>query len=95
MSCPACFAGGVSASHPTGRDTTIHSLPTYISEPEKGVVPKGLIVFITDAFGWCANLLIILNDLQAKSAKGNLSTIVFYAITMPRKEGISSTVLIS
>lgn len=52
MSCPACFQGGLSTSHPTGTTTTIHSLQTYVAEPEHGTTPKGLIVFISDAFGW-------------------------------------------
>jgi dienelactone hydrolase len=52
MSCPACFQGGVSASHPTGKETTVHGLATYVAEPEENATPKGIIVFITDAFGW-------------------------------------------
>jgi dienelactone hydrolase len=52
MSCPACFSGGTTASHPTGTTTTLHGLQTYVAQPEEGVTPKGVIVFITDAFGW-------------------------------------------
>jgi dienelactone hydrolase len=52
MSCPACFQGGVSTSHPTGKETTVHGLATYVAEPEENATPKGIIVFITDAFGW-------------------------------------------
>ncbi|TVY27040.1 Hydrolase [Lachnellula hyalina] len=52
MSCPACFSGGVSKSHPTGTETSIHGLPTYVAQPADGVTPEGIIVFITDAFGW-------------------------------------------
>jgi dienelactone hydrolase len=52
MACPNCFTGGVTQNHPTGIETTIHGLPTYVAKPDEGVAPKGLIVFITDAFGW-------------------------------------------
>lgn len=52
MSCPDCFRGGVSSSHPTGKEATIHGFPTYVAQPDEGVMPKGIVVFITDAFGW-------------------------------------------
>lgn len=66
MSCPACFQGGVSTSHPTGRETTLHGLSTYVAEPEEGVTPKGIIVFITDAFGWNFVNNRVLSDHYAK-----------------------------
>jgi len=50
--CPDCFSGTISISTPTGTVTTIHGLPTYVTAPEDGVKPKGLIVFIADAFGY-------------------------------------------
>jgi dienelactone hydrolase len=50
--CPDCFSGSIHTDTPTGTTTTIHGLPTYVAEPENGAVPKGIIVFITDAFGW-------------------------------------------
>lgn len=52
MSCPACFSGQVHEQTVTGKETTIHGLPTYVSEPAEGVTPKGIVVIITDAFGW-------------------------------------------
>lgn len=52
MSCSDCFRGGVSNNHPSGTETTIHGLPTYVAQPEDGITPKGIIVMITDAFGW-------------------------------------------
>ncbi|KAJ8061396.1 hypothetical protein OCU04_010452 [Sclerotinia nivalis] len=52
MSCPDCFRGGVTTTAPTGTETTIHGLPTYVAQPEDGVTPKGIVVMITDAFGW-------------------------------------------
>ncbi|KAH7364742.1 Alpha/Beta hydrolase protein [Rhexocercosporidium sp. MPI-PUGE-AT-0058] len=52
MSCPSCFSGGLTTSHPTGTESTIHGLPTYIASPPAGATPKALIILITDAFGW-------------------------------------------
>ena len=52
MSCPDCFRGGVSTTHPSGTEKTIQGIPTYVAAPEEGGAPKGVIVFITDAFGW-------------------------------------------
>ena len=52
MSCPDCFRGGVSIEKPTGSETTIHGLRTYVAQPAEGIAPKGIIVFIPDAFGW-------------------------------------------
>ncbi|TVY16310.1 Protein AIM2 [Lachnellula arida] len=66
MSCPDCFRGGVSKSHPTGKEATIHGVKTYIAEPEAGVAPKGIIVFITDAFGWDFVNNQVLSDHYAK-----------------------------
>lgn len=66
MSCPDCFRGGVSTSHPTGIETTIHGLPTYVAQPEDGVTPKGIIVIVTDAFGWDFVNNRVLSDHYAK-----------------------------
>jgi dienelactone hydrolase len=44
--------GGVTKNHPKGTETTIHGLPTYVAQPDEGVTPKAIIVFLTDAFGW-------------------------------------------
>lgn len=52
MSCTDCFRGGVSKGHPTGKAVTIHGVKTYVAEPEAGVTPKGIIVLVTDIFGW-------------------------------------------
>lgn len=50
MSCPDCFRGGVSDQKPTGVEETIHGLPTYVARPDGQ--PKGIIVYLPDAFGW-------------------------------------------
>jgi len=52
MSCPDCFRGGVSLEKPTGTETVIHGLKTYVARPGEDVTPKGLVVMIPDAFGW-------------------------------------------
>jgi dienelactone hydrolase len=52
MSCPACFSGHVHKGIPGGKIQTIHGLPTYVATPPEGVTPKGMIVLISDAFGW-------------------------------------------
>lgn len=50
--CPDCFMGSEHLGTPTGSTAVIHGLPTYVAEPENGATPKGIIIFITDAFGW-------------------------------------------
>ncbi|KAH8808073.1 dienelactone hydrolase [Xylogone sp. PMI_703] len=52
MSCPACFSGEVHEQKLTGRETIIHGLPTYVAEPSNNVKPKGIVVILTDVFGW-------------------------------------------
>ncbi|KFY28203.1 hypothetical protein V491_00578 [Pseudogymnoascus sp. VKM F-3775] len=48
--CRACVSGTLSEITPTGTETTIHGLPTYVARPEGE--SKGLIIYIPDAFGW-------------------------------------------
>jgi dienelactone hydrolase len=50
--CLDCLSGTISENTPTGTITTIHNLPTYVAAPEDGVKPKGLVVIITDVFGY-------------------------------------------
>jgi hypothetical protein len=52
--CPAQLASKEASrpAHPTGKEATVHGLATYVAEPEENTTPKGIIVFITDAFGW-------------------------------------------
>lgn len=52
MACSNCFRGGISTAEPTGTENTIHGLPTYVARPPDDVIPKGIVVFIPDAFGW-------------------------------------------
>ncbi|EHL03602.1 putative protein AIM2 [Glarea lozoyensis 74030] len=66
MSCPDCFRGGVTTIHPTGTETTIHGVPTYVAQPDEAVTPKGIVVVITDAFGWKFANNRVLSDHLAK-----------------------------
>jgi len=52
MACPKCFSGNIHSGTPTGKEVTVHGLSTYIAEPPEGTSPKGIIVIVTDAFGW-------------------------------------------
>lgn len=51
MSCPDCFRGSIHEGNPRGKEIELHGLPTYVVEPVNRDV-KGIIIFITDAFGW-------------------------------------------
>jgi dienelactone hydrolase len=52
MSCPDCFKGHLHDGIPNGTIQTIHGTETYVATPPEGIVPKGIIVVISDAFGW-------------------------------------------
>ena len=52
MSCPECFSGHVHAGKPLGREEKLHGRNTYIAEPPDGKPAKGIVVMISDAFGW-------------------------------------------
>jgi len=66
MSCPDCFTGHTHPQNTTGTIATIHGLPTYVAMPEEGVTPKGIVVMITDAFGWDFVNNRVLCDIYAK-----------------------------
>ena len=65
MACRECVSGALHEGIPTGREETIHGLPTYVSEPTSGPV-KGIIVIIPDGLGWTFNNSRILADTYAK-----------------------------
>jgi dienelactone hydrolase len=69
MSCPDCFRGGVWTDEPAGVETTLHGLPTYVASPGEGVTPKGIVVYVPDAFGWKFVNNRILADRYAQKAK--------------------------
>jgi hypothetical protein len=67
--CPDCFSGTISTGTPTGTITTIHDVPTYVTSLEDGVKPKGLVVFIADAFGYTLPNGQVLADQYAKKGQ--------------------------
>ncbi|KAK0631478.1 Alpha/Beta hydrolase protein [Immersiella caudata] len=53
MACADCFTGTLRGDlTPSGHETTIHSLPTYIASPPDGITPLGIVVILSDAFGY-------------------------------------------
>ncbi|KAI9800551.1 MAG: hypothetical protein M1825_004100 [Sarcosagium campestre] len=68
MACVDCYTGTLHSGTPSGRVTKVHGLPTYIASPSGGA-PKGLIIIISDAFGWSLPNTRILADTYAQ--KGN------------------------
>jgi dienelactone hydrolase len=64
ITCPDCLSGSVQEGTPAGTVTTIHSLPTYVAQPER--TPKAVIVFLPDIFGWEAVHSRLLADVYAK-----------------------------
>lgn len=66
MSCSDCFRGGVSKDHFKGKEVTINGIRTYVAEPEADLTPMGIIVVITDAFGWGFVNNRVLSDHYAK-----------------------------
>ncbi|KAG9231414.1 Alpha/Beta hydrolase protein [Amylocarpus encephaloides] len=84
MACVDCFSGHVHTATPTGRSETIHGIPTYVAEPDAGSPPKGLVIVISDAFGWSFSNIRVLADEYAK--KGGLLVYVpdfMMGIAMP------------
>jgi len=68
MSCPDCFTGTVHEGTPLGHVETIHGLPTYVAGTSE-TEPEGIIVIISDAFGWDLPNSKVLADAYAK--RGN------------------------
>lgn len=50
--CKDCAAGALHGGNPTGIVKEVHGLPCYVAEPANGQEPKGIIVILSDAFGW-------------------------------------------
>jgi dienelactone hydrolase len=51
MSCPDCLSGRLHDGHAQGEETKLHGLDVYVTGPPVKKA-KGIIVVITDAFGW-------------------------------------------
>ncbi|KAK0726121.1 Alpha/Beta hydrolase protein [Lasiosphaeris hirsuta] len=51
--CKDCFTGTVHSDVAlSGVEAEVQGLPTYVTGPEAGVTPRGIIVVVPDAFGW-------------------------------------------
>lgn len=66
MAEPDCCSGTLHQGTPTGRVETLHDFPTYISEPPNNAIPKAIILFVPDAFGWELPNSRLLADTYAK-----------------------------
>jgi len=64
--CRDCFSGTVHLGNPVGTIETIHGLQVYVAKPDAGVTPKGIILYLPDAFGWDFTNNRILADHYAK-----------------------------
>lgn len=51
--CAKCFQGTLRGDIiPTGTEETLHGREVYVARPDDGAKPLGLIVILTDVFGW-------------------------------------------
>lgn len=51
--CADCFKGTLHGDvKPQGKEEKIHGLDVYVARPEEGKKPIGLVVIISDIFGW-------------------------------------------
>lgn len=51
--CADCFRGTLRGDAVlTGTVEQVHGLPTYVARPGDGVEPRGVVVIISDGFGW-------------------------------------------
>ncbi|KAL8706245.1 MAG: hypothetical protein Q9201_000682 [Fulgogasparrea decipioides] len=66
MSCSACFQGTIHDGTPSGTETELHGLPTYIACPPPDVAVRGIIVIVPDAIGWTFTNTRCLADEMAK-----------------------------
>ena len=67
MACAGFGSGHVHEVHDLhGRTETVHGLETYISDPPNGQQPKGIIVFIPDAFALKLVNNLVLSDTFAR-----------------------------
>ena len=64
--CRDCLTGTLHTGTQTGRVDTVHGLPAYITEPEQTSSVRGIIVIISDAFGWELPNTRIMADCYAK-----------------------------
>jgi len=67
MSCPECVSGHTHDGSPLGSTREIYELDTYVAQPANGVAPKGILIIITDAFGYSFVNVRLLADHYAAS----------------------------
>ena len=68
MACADCGSGKLHEGTTVGRVENVHGLPCYITEPPNGAAPKGIVVFLPDAFGWELVNSRLLADVYARRA---------------------------
>ena len=51
MSCPDCLSGKVHDGHAKGKEIKLHGLDLYVTGAS-GKNSKGIVIVISDAFGW-------------------------------------------
>jgi len=64
MASPCCIAVELHAGTPAGKETKLHGLDCYVSDPPGA--PKAIVVILTDIFGWTLPNSRILADSYAK-----------------------------
>ncbi|KAF2122869.1 Alpha/Beta hydrolase protein [Lophiotrema nucula] len=69
MASQCCATGELHTGIPVGSERKVHGLDCYVSEPPKGIPPKGIIVILPDVFGWKLVNTRILADTFAKEGE--------------------------
>ena len=67
-----CASGSLHTGTPVGKDEVIHGRQCYVSEPPSGAAPKGIIVIISDIFGYQLPNARILADEYAKQTNSTV-----------------------
>lgn len=52
MSCSQCFQGSLHSGIPQGREIQLHGRFTYVAEPPEDGTVIGIVVIVSNAFGW-------------------------------------------
>ncbi|KAL8640897.1 MAG: hypothetical protein Q9228_002230 [Teloschistes exilis] len=52
MACSQCFQGSLHSGTPKGREIQLHGRSTYVAEPPEDSAIKGIIVIVSNVFGW-------------------------------------------
>lgn len=64
ITCKNCLTGQVQQEVPTGTVETVHDLQSYVARPQGEA--KGVVVIITDIFGWELTNSRLMADFYAK-----------------------------